>query len=75
MSDFSFDIVSRVDRQNLADAVNQAQREIATRFDFKNSRSSIELSDLTARVAAGTTPISAEDFRVLRTLAAQAAAR
>lgn len=52
MSDFSFDIVSRVDRQNLADAVNQAQREIATRFDFKNSRSSIELSDLTITIVA-----------------------
>jgi cyclic-di-GMP-binding protein len=45
MSEFSFDIVSRVDRQNLADAVNQAQREIATRFDLKNSKSKIEFSD------------------------------
>ena len=45
MSDFSFDIVSRVDKQSLEDAVNQAKREIATRFDFKNSKSSIELRD------------------------------
>lgn len=52
MSEFSFDIVSRVERQNLADAVNQAQREIATRFDLKNSKSSIELSELTITVIA-----------------------
>jgi cyclic-di-GMP-binding protein len=45
MSDFSFDIVSKVEKQSLDDAVNQAQREIATRFDFKNSKSSIELAD------------------------------
>ena len=44
MSDFSFDIVSKVDKQALEDAVNQASREIATRFDFKNSKSSIEHS-------------------------------
>ena len=42
MSDFSFDVVSKVEKQALEDAVNQAAREIATRFDFKNSKSSIE---------------------------------
>jgi len=52
MSEFSFDIVSRIDRQNLDDAVNQAQREIATRFDLKNSKSSVELSDLTVTIVA-----------------------
>src|SRR5579872_1695134 len=46
MSEYSFDVVSRVDKQNLTEAVMQAQREIATRFDFKNSRSSIEQNDL-----------------------------
>jgi cyclic-di-GMP-binding protein len=52
MSDFSFDIVSRIDTQSLADAVNQAQREISTRFDLKNSRSSIELAELTITIVA-----------------------
>jgi len=42
MSDFSFDIVSKIEKQALEDAVNQAAREIATRFDFKNSKSSVE---------------------------------
>lgn len=39
----SFDIVSKVDLQELNNAINQAQKEIETRFDFKNSKSSIAL--------------------------------
>lgn len=39
----SFDIVSKVDIQELNNAINQAQKEIDTRFDFKGSKSSIEL--------------------------------
>ena len=42
----SFDVVSEVDRQELKNAVDQAQREIGTRFDFKNTDSSIEHKDL-----------------------------
>jgi uncharacterized protein YajQ (UPF0234 family) len=42
----SFDVVSEVDRQELKNAVDQAQRELATRFDFKNTDSSIEQKDL-----------------------------
>lgn len=38
----SFDIVSRVDGQELENALNQARREIENRFDFKNSKTSIE---------------------------------
>jgi uncharacterized protein YajQ (UPF0234 family) len=52
MSEFSFDIVSKIEKQNLEDAVNQAQREVATRFDLKNSKSSIELGDLTVTIVA-----------------------
>src|SRR5215467_3095892 len=51
-SEFSFDIVSRVDKQNLTDAVEQAKREIATRFDFRNSKSSIDLADMTITIVA-----------------------
>jgi len=42
----SFDVVSEVDRQEVRNAVDQAQREIGTRFDFKGTDSSIELNDL-----------------------------
>ena len=43
----SFDVVSEVDRQEVRNAVDQAQREIGTRFDFKNTNSSIEQTELT----------------------------
>ena len=42
--EFSFDIVSKTDLQEVANAVQQAQKELAQRFDFKGSKSSIELS-------------------------------
>jgi hypothetical protein len=42
----SFDIVSEVDRQELKNAIDQAQRELTNRFDFKNTDSSIEQKDL-----------------------------
>ena len=42
----SFDVVSEVDRQELKNAVDQAQRELANRFDFKNTDSSIEQKEL-----------------------------
>jgi uncharacterized protein YajQ (UPF0234 family) len=41
----SFDVVSEVDKQELRNAVDQTQREVATRFDFKNTSSSVEQSD------------------------------
>ena len=40
--DFSFDVVSRVDAQELDNALNQTRKEIAGRFDFKNSKTSLE---------------------------------
>jgi cyclic-di-GMP-binding protein len=42
----SFDVVSQVDRQEVRNAVDQAQREIGTRFDFKGTNSSIEQAEL-----------------------------
>jgi len=44
-ADSSFDVVSRVDAQELENALNQARKEIAGRFDFKNSVASIENTD------------------------------
>jgi uncharacterized protein YajQ (UPF0234 family) len=41
---FSFDIVSEVSIMEADNAVNQAQKELANRFDFKGSKSSIELN-------------------------------
>jgi len=39
----SFDVVSEVDKHELTNAVDQANRELATRFDFKGSSASFEL--------------------------------
>ena len=41
-TDASFDIVSRIDRQELDNALNQARKEIENRFDFKHSKTTIE---------------------------------
>ena len=50
----TFDIVSEVDMHEMSNAVDQASREIGTRFDFKGVPASFELSDnvvvLTAEV-------------------------
>ncbi|HVH65729.1 MAG TPA: YajQ family cyclic di-GMP-binding protein [Candidatus Acidoferrum sp.] len=43
--DYSFDVVSQFDRQELVNAVNQAQREIVTRYDFKDTGATIELGE------------------------------
>jgi uncharacterized protein YajQ (UPF0234 family) len=40
----SFDIVSKTDPQEIANAVQQARKELQTRFDFKGSKSEIELA-------------------------------
>jgi uncharacterized protein YajQ (UPF0234 family) len=42
MADSSFDIVSKIDRQEADNALNQAAKEIAQRYDFKNTGASIE---------------------------------
>ena len=42
----SFDGVSEVDRQELRNAIDQAQRELANRYDFKDTNSEIEQKDL-----------------------------
>lgn len=44
MADSSFDIVSKYDKQEVANAVNNAAKEIANRYDFKNVGASAELS-------------------------------
>ena len=60
----SFDVVSEVDRQELKNAIDQAQREINQRYDFKNTNSSIEQKELIITIRT-----SSEDrLRALRTV-------
>jgi cyclic-di-GMP-binding protein len=47
----SFDVVSEVDQQEVRNAVDQASREIANRYDFKGTNSSIELGDNEIKMA------------------------
>ena len=44
MADSSFDIVSKVDRMELDNAFNQADRELGTRFDFRGTETKIAMS-------------------------------
>jgi uncharacterized protein YajQ (UPF0234 family) len=48
----SFDIVSQVDRQEVKNAVEQTNKEISTRFDFKGSDARVEQNDLALTVYA-----------------------
>ncbi len=43
-SNVSFDVVSEFDRQELVNALDQVRREVATRYDFKGSKVSIDLN-------------------------------
>lgn len=57
---FSFDIVSEVDMMEVDNAVNQAQKELANRFDFKGSKSSIDLNKNDKKI----TLVADDDFKL-----------
>jgi uncharacterized protein YajQ (UPF0234 family) len=59
----SFDIVSRVDMQEVSNAVQQALKEISQRFDFKGSKSGIELNKDKAEIV-----LTADDDYKLKSL-------
>ena len=55
MADSSFDIVSKVDRQEVDNALNQTAKELAQRFDFKGTEAAIEWKgELGVELVAGT---------------------
>jgi len=60
MANFSFDIVSEVDLQEMDNAVNQANKELAQRYDFKNSKSSIAYDRKEKKI----TLIADDDFKL-----------
>lgn len=43
--EFSFDVVSKTDPQEISNAIQQAKKEIQTRFDFKGSKSEISMKE------------------------------
>ncbi|MCJ7484224.1 MAG: YajQ family cyclic di-GMP-binding protein [Thermodesulfovibrionales bacterium] len=56
----TFDIVSKVDLQEVSNAVQQAVKEISQRFDFKGSKSSIDLSKEKAEI----TLVADDDYKL-----------
>ena len=50
----SFDIVSKTDNHEVANAIDQTTREIGTRFDFRGSDARVELSKNTISIIAST---------------------
>ncbi|MEM8745230.1 MAG: YajQ family cyclic di-GMP-binding protein [Actinomycetota bacterium] len=60
----SFDVVSEVDRQEVRNAIDQAQREIANRYDFKNTNSTIDQNELVITLAT----VSEDRLNALRTV-------
>ena len=56
----SFDIVSEADLQEVDNAVNQAKKEMAQRFDFKGSKSSIEYNRAEKKI----TLVGDDDFKL-----------
>ncbi len=57
---FSFDIVSKVDMQEVDNALNQARKEIIQRYDFKGSKTTIDLKQKEFEIVV----ISDDDFRM-----------
>ncbi|MGI5874887.1 MAG: YajQ family cyclic di-GMP-binding protein [Bacillota bacterium] len=56
--DSSFDIVSEVDLQEVSNAVNQARKEVSQRYDFKGSKTAIDLDGDTIKIT------TEDDFRL-----------
>lgn len=50
--DSSFDVVSKVDMQEMDNAVNQVKKEISQRYDFRGSEATVELSDNCVKLTA-----------------------
>lgn len=70
-SDSSFDVVSQFDRQELVNAIDQADRELSARYDLKSSGSTIDLEGETIKLASA----SEMTLDAVRDLLVQRAAR
>ena len=67
MADSSFDIVSKVDRQEADNALNQAAKELSQRFDFKNTDTVIEWKgELAVEITSSTEERAAAALGVFR---------
>ncbi|MDD5130867.1 MAG: YajQ family cyclic di-GMP-binding protein [Candidatus Omnitrophica bacterium] len=60
MANFSFEITSEVDLQEVDNAVNQAAKELSQRYDFKNSKASVEFDRKEKKI----TLVADDDFKL-----------
>jgi len=60
MPDNSFDVVSQIELPEVSNAIQQAMKEITTRYDLKDSKSNIELNEKDKKL----TLTSADDFKL-----------
>ena len=60
MPDNSFDVVSKIDLNEVTNAIQQAMKEIIVRFDLKNSKSTIELNEKDKKIQLA----SADEFKL-----------
>jgi len=60
MPDNSFDVVSKIDLNEVTNAIQQAMKEIIVRFDLKNSKSTIELNEKDKKILLA----SADEFKL-----------
>jgi uncharacterized protein YajQ (UPF0234 family) len=60
VADFSFDITSKVDLQEIDNAVNQARKELANRYDFKGAKFSIDYNREEKKI----TLVAGDDFKL-----------
>jgi cyclic-di-GMP-binding protein len=70
-SSYSFDIVSDFDRQELVNAIDQATRDISSRFDLKDTKTSLELGDTTIKIETSSDMALRSIHEVIQTKAAK----
>ena len=71
MAEYSFDVVSEYDGAELTNALDQARREVATRFDFKDTQTSYDRTDATIVIDSASEERARAALQVLREKAAR----
>ena len=71
MAEFSFDVVSEFDSAELTNALDQARREVGTRYDFKDTQTIYDLNDQTILIESASEERAKAALQVLREKAAR----
>jgi uncharacterized protein YajQ (UPF0234 family) len=71
VAEFSFDVVSEFDAAELTNALDQARREVTTRFDFKDTQTVFERRDATILIESASEERARAALQVLREKAAR----